>query len=119
MQLYSILSGFYLLNSYVISAHPTLYPKGLEKREIEGPTVGTQVHSLHRRMEGTSQSNWQEFMTQAEFMSQEIRLAKEQHHTLKLSHQLIKDQTADWGRKVEKKYEKICPKDDNLSKQNQ
>jgi hypothetical protein len=56
MQLFSMLCAFYLLNCYQISAHPNLYPEALEKRGIEGVAIGTQVHSLHKRMEGSSQS---------------------------------------------------------------
>ncbi|KAA1125512.1 hypothetical protein PGTUg99_011916 [Puccinia graminis f. sp. tritici] len=49
MQLSSIFCAFHLLHFYVISAHPTLYPKALEKRDIEDVAKGTQ-HTLHKRM---------------------------------------------------------------------
>ncbi|KAA1074729.1 hypothetical protein PGT21_017304 [Puccinia graminis f. sp. tritici] len=51
MQLSNILCVLNLLNCYLISAHPTLYPKNLAKREIEGVAFGTQIHHLNKRME--------------------------------------------------------------------
>ncbi|KAA1080760.1 hypothetical protein PGT21_019559 [Puccinia graminis f. sp. tritici] len=54
MQLSSLLCAFNLLNCYIISAHPSLYPKNLAKREIEGVAVATQIHHLNKRMEPSS-----------------------------------------------------------------
>ncbi|KAA1074434.1 hypothetical protein PGT21_005327 [Puccinia graminis f. sp. tritici] len=54
MQLSSILCAFHLFNCYVISAHPTLYPKAVGKRGINDVSVGTEIHLLHKRMENSS-----------------------------------------------------------------
>ncbi|KAA1111018.1 hypothetical protein PGT21_035778 [Puccinia graminis f. sp. tritici] len=55
MQLASVLSAFHLLHYYVISAHPILYPKHLQEREVKGASVDNQLKSLYKRMEGSSQ----------------------------------------------------------------
>jgi hypothetical protein len=54
MQLVSVLCAFQLLHCYASAAHPTIYPKTLEKRGVEGAAVDTQLHHLHKRMEGSS-----------------------------------------------------------------
>ncbi|KAA1074753.1 hypothetical protein PGT21_018712 [Puccinia graminis f. sp. tritici] len=54
MQVYIVLCAFQLLHCYAISAHPTLYPKTLEKRGVEGAAVDAQLHHLHKRMEESS-----------------------------------------------------------------
>ncbi|KAA1075127.1 hypothetical protein PGT21_029708 [Puccinia graminis f. sp. tritici] len=54
MQLSSILCALNLLHFLEISAHPTLNPKSLVKREIEDGAVDNRFHLLHKRMEGSS-----------------------------------------------------------------
>ncbi|KAA1084435.1 hypothetical protein PGT21_027809 [Puccinia graminis f. sp. tritici] len=50
----SIVFAFYLLKYQGLSAHPTLYTKSLVKRGIDQEaTIGTQIHLLHKRMEGS------------------------------------------------------------------
>jgi hypothetical protein len=55
MLLPTIIFSFYLLGFHGISAHPALFPPKLESGELKGVDLHSQIHQLHKRMEGAFQ----------------------------------------------------------------
>ncbi|KAA1076602.1 hypothetical protein PGT21_012991 [Puccinia graminis f. sp. tritici] len=96
-----ILLAFYFSNYYVTSENPTLHQKTLMNRGIDkGVAIGTQIHLLHRRMEGSSKEKIEEFEKSLGDIGQRIK-------ELEAKANLLDEENRKSDKKFKKKLQKL------------